>query len=71
MHKGDLVQSNRKDSEWDQPGVVIKGPYGHVEKVKERWDGRALFSNETKVVDVLIGTDIYSHIPVKDLRVLK
>jgi hypothetical protein len=56
---------------WEQPGVVVRGPYGHVEKIKERWDGRVLLSNETKVVDVLIGTDIYSRIPVKELKVLK
>ena len=69
MNKGDLV-INTSGEEWTSPGVVIKGPYGAVEKVESSWDGRALLTVETKVVDVLLGTKIYFKIPIEKLKVL-
>ena len=68
MNKGDLVIPVSSPDQWDAPGVIIKGPYGFVEKVKSRWDGKAILTNETKVVDILLGTEILSQIPIEKLK---
>ena len=71
MDKGDLVMPLNEDELWDAPGVIVRGPYGHVEKVRSRWDGKALELSETKVVDVLLGSRVYKKIPIENLKVLK
>jgi len=71
MKKGDLVMPVIPTDLWSTPGVIIKGPYGFVEKVKSRWDGKAMLTNETKVVDVLLDVEIISNIPIEKLKVLK
>ncbi len=77
MIKGDLVELVEPDTVWKKtdlattPGVVIKGPYGTVKKIKSRWDGRAMITRECRVVDVLVGTKIFSQIPVENLAVVK
>ena len=71
MNKGDLVTPTQSNMTWDSPGVIIKGPYGHVQKVKSRWDGRAILTSELRVVDVLVGTEIFKQIPVEKLEVIR
>jgi hypothetical protein len=69
MKKEDLVQL--KEDSWDVPGIVIRGPYGAVFPIKTTWEGKALISEETLVVDVLVGAQVYSKIPVENLIKIK
>jgi hypothetical protein len=72
MKKGDLVVFiDPGDSFRDVAGVIIRGPYGSVEKVESRWDGKTLVSKETKVVDILLKEKVYAKIPIENLKVLK
>ena len=73
MNKGDLVVSCDEfgDNALPGPAVIIRGPYGSIEAVQRRWDGKTTMSKETKVVDVLLNSKIYSKIPIENLRVLK
>ena len=51
-----------------QPGIIIKGPYGSINTVRSRVDGKVMESIETKVADVLFGKRVVTRIPVENLR---
>jgi hypothetical protein len=50
------------------PGIIIKGPYGSINAVRSRVDGKVVESIETKVADVLFGKRVVTRIPVENLR---
>ena len=69
MQRDDLVQL--RENPWDGPGIIIKGPYGSVLPIQTTWEGKATISAESLVVDVLVGSRIFSKIPVKNLKRIK
>jgi len=71
MNKGDLVIPIDSSHIWEAPGVIIKGPYGSVEVAEKRYDGKVTVSFETKVVDILIGRQVFTKIPIEKLKVLR
>ena len=58
-----LLPDRRED-----PGIIIKGPYGSINAVRSRIDGKIVESIETKVVDVLFGKRVVTRIPVENLK---
>ena len=70
MKKGDLVNSVNANERWESPGIIIKGPYGFVETVKSRWDGKVVESRETKAVDVLVGRRVISKLSIEKLELV-
>ena len=52
----------------EHPGIIIKGPYGSINAVRSRIDGKVVESIETKVVDVLFGKRVVTRIPVENLK---
>ena len=74
MRKGDLVEFIDPEGfipASQVPGMIIKGPYGHVSPVRTRYDGKVALSTETKFVDVLLNNQVLSKIPIENLRVVK
>ena len=76
MKKGDLVNFNEDyveaiENTWQSPGLIIKGPYGTLETVRSRWDGKVVESRETKVVDVLVDHQIILKLPIEKLKVIR
>ena len=63
----DRLSPNRRDD----PGIIIKGPYGSINAVRSRIDGKVIESVETAVVDVLFGKRVVTRIPIENLKVLK
>ena len=55
----------------DEPGIIIKGPYGGINATRSRFDGKVIESVETKVVDVLFGKRVVTKIPIENLKVIK
>ena len=72
MKKGDLIVFIKPPFDFQNiVGVIIKGPYGRVKKVKSTWDGKVLESKETIVVDALFKNEVLDKIPVEDLSILR
>ena len=82
MKKGDLViidvypdflveeGAERLQQHSNEPGIIIRGPYGSVNAVRSRHDGRVVESVETKVADVLFGKRVVTCIPIENLKVV-
>ena len=82
MKKGDLVVldtfpdflveegAERLRDDRNEPGIVIRGPYGAVSVIRSRIDGKAKESIETRVADVLFGRRVITRIPVENLKVI-
>ena len=58
------------DRRRNEPGIIIKGPYGGINAVRSRLDGKIVESVETKVVDVLFGKRVVTKIPIENLKVI-
>jgi hypothetical protein len=72
MKKGDLIIFVDPTIDFQNiVGVIIKGPYGCVKKVKSTWDGKTLESKETIVVDALFKNEVLNKIPVENLSILR
>ena len=69
MKAGDFVRlkSHQQHSTWasESPGVIIKGPYGSA-IYRDIGNHRVL--EETLVVDVLVGVDIYEKVSTDHLK---
>ena len=59
MSRGSLVQLRHHP--WHSPGVVIREAYGTILTHETHLDGKVKYSEETKVVDVLVGMRAVSY----------
>ena len=66
MSRGSLVQLRHHP--WTVPGVVIREPYGIVLTHETHQNGKVKYSEETKVVDVLVGMHVIEKIPLENLE---
>jgi len=65
MSRGALVQLRQHP--WRAPGVIIREPYGTLLTRASYPDGKVKLSEETKVVDVLVGMRVLEKIPIENL----
>ena len=65
MKAGDFVRLKSHQQHSTSPGVIIKGPYGSA-IYRDIGNHRVL--EETLVVDVLVGVDIYEKVSTDHLK---
>jgi len=65
MSRGALVQLRHHP--WHSPGVIIREPYGTILTHEAYQNGKVKYSEETKVVDVLVGMRVLEKIPIENL----
>ena len=65
MSRGALVQLKHRP--WPGPGMIIREPYGVVLTHESHHSGKVKYSQETKVVDVLVGMHVLEKIPLENL----